>query len=55
MVGFEMLKILKRSSNADMKRRLLVGKWLYVRGYLNDKFPHTELFIPGHLEDQYDG
>ena len=54
MVGHEMLKMLKKSSNVEMKRRLLVGKWLYVRGYLSDEFPHSKIFIPGHLADQYD-
>lgn len=49
-----MLKMLKKSSNVEMKRRLLVGKWLYVRGYLSDEFPHSKIFIPGHLADQYD-
>lgn len=32
LVGIEMLKILRLDGDVDMNRRLLVGKWLYIRG-----------------------
>ena len=34
LVGIEMLKIYRLGDNPDMIRRLLVGKWLYIRGHL---------------------
>jgi hypothetical protein len=52
LVGQEMYKIMNANEeDIECKRRLLVGKWLYVRGAFHDTFPHTELFVPGHLRD----
>lgn len=51
MVGGEMYKLLQISGDAETKRRFLVGKWLYVQGFLGDDFPVTSRFIPGHLRD----
>ena len=51
MVGLEMYKLTKFSKDPDVQRRYLVGKWLYVQGFLGSEFPVTEKFIPGHLRE----
>lgn len=54
MVGLEMYKMLCADGDAQVQRRLLLGKWLYVRGLFHDVFPHQEAFVPGHLRDPDD-
>ena len=58
MVGLEMYKLTKFSKDPDVQRRYLVGKWLYVQGFLGSEFPLTKAFIPGHMrgdDDDDDG
>ncbi len=59
VTGFEMLLRMRRlsddtnlqvKSNSEAFARLLVVKWIYVWGYLNDEFPPSkERFTPAHL------
>ena len=51
LVGLEMYKIAKESPDKEVQRRFLVGKWLYVRGFLSGEFPPKVRFIPGHLNN----
>ena len=55
MVGLEMYKLTKFSKDPDVQRRYLVGKWLYVQGFLGGEFPLTKPFIPGHMREDNDG
>jgi hypothetical protein len=49
IVGLEMFKQMKDSENADTLQRILVAKWMYVQGFLNNEFPVESKFIPNHL------
>ena len=52
--GVEMYKRMKNNDSAEMQRRILVAKWMYINNFLGDKFPSTERFIPGHKKNEED-
>ena len=49
LVGLEYYKLIKKSADEDMQRRILVTKWLYAMNFFNE-FPHKRRFTPKHLE-----
>jgi len=49
LMGVEMYKLAKDTKNNELHRRIQVGKWLYLQGFLSSDFPYHERFIPGHL------
>ena len=51
-MGLEMFQIMKRESNPEFQRKMLLAKWMYVNGFLDDVFPSTERFIPGHVAER---
>jgi len=36
------------AADLDLQRRMLVVKWLYINGFLNDTFPNEQSYVPGH-------
>lgn len=52
VAGIEMYSLLKKSDNIELQRKILIAKWLYIQGFLNNIFPPTERFIPYHLLDE---
>lgn len=49
LIGLEHYKLMKRSTQAHVQRRILIVKWLYAQSFIND-FPHQTRFVPKHLE-----
>jgi hypothetical protein len=54
LVGVEMFKMMKSSDDNEIKRRILIGKWLYINGFLSADFPARERYIPGHVRENLD-
>ena len=55
LAGLEIYKQMKESPSAEVRRRVLVSKWLYVQGFFNDEFPVKTRFIPGHMVNAMGG
>lgn len=51
LAGLEMYGLLKASNSAEVRRRVLLCKWLYTLGFFHDEFPHREKFIPTHIAE----
>lgn len=51
LIGLESYKIMKKQAETqrDAARRIVLAKWLYAFNFFSD-FPHTERFVPAHLE-----
>ena len=50
--GLEFSKVMARYAEAgavEVRRKLLLVKWLYVQGFLTNDFPPRERFTPHHL------
>jgi hypothetical protein len=54
LAGIELYGRLKLSENAIVQRRILVCKWLYIQGFLNNLFPAVDQYIPNHLSTEYE-
>mmetsp|Transcript_11200 Transcript_11200/g.24467 ORF Transcript_11200/g.24467 Transcript_11200/m.24467 type:complete len:196 (+) Transcript_11200:76-663(+) len=54
LAGIELYGRLKLSENAEVQRRILVTKWLYIQGFLNNQFPALEQYIPNHMSAEYE-
>ena len=53
--GLEFSKIMALYAEAgavEMRRKLLLVKWMYVQGFLTNDFPPRERFVPDHLRDE---
>lgn len=48
MLGLEYYNRLKAENDPTIMRRVLVTKWMYILGFLNDVFPPAERFVPFH-------
>lgn len=55
LLGLEYYNTLKEANDPATMRRVLITKWMYVQGFLNNVFPPAERFVPFHrlnsLED----
>jgi len=54
LAGIEVYSRMKKDDNALIQRRILLAKWLYIQGFLNNNFPLKEKFVPFHLLDDYE-
>lgn len=45
MLGYEPYQMLKKSTNPLIIRKILIAKWLYLKGFLNAPFPPQERFV----------
>lgn len=43
---------MKASNDRVTQHRILIAKWLYVHGFLNNIFPPEGKFIPFHFLEQ---
>jgi hypothetical protein len=50
LVGMELYAELKNSTEPAVQRRVLVAKWVYIQGFLNNDFPAQERYVPAHLQ-----
>lgn len=50
--GYEMFKLMQSCADNDLqlRRKLLIVKWLYVYGFLSSDFPPRARFIPYHQQ-----
>lgn len=51
IAGLDGYRLLLKSNDLKVKRRILLCSWLYVIGFLEQEFPATVKFIPGHLNE----
>jgi len=56
IVGLFMHEHMKKAKEHDMevRRRVLVARWLYVQGFLSTTFPPRERFVPAHIRNAID-
>jgi hypothetical protein len=54
LAGLEMYAMMKNSEDPEVRRRVLLGKWFYIQGFLNEVFPPTERFVPAHIAASLD-
>lgn len=49
LAGQQAYADLKASTDPQIQRRVLISKWMYVHGFLNDRFPPVKRYIPSHV------
>lgn len=54
LLGLESYRALREHADPADLHRLLICKWIYVQGFLNNDFPATERYVPAHLQDELD-
>lgn len=57
LVGFECYKELKESDDAIVQRQILIARWIFTNGFLNNDFPCNFRYIPDHVAqhlEEYD-
>ena len=53
LVGIEMYKLYKKDvNNKDKQHRILLCKWLYTHGFVNEDFPVTARYVPTELANR---
>jgi len=53
IVGLHMYEQMKKAKEKDLevRRRVLIARWLYVQGFLTTSFPQQERFVPHHIRN----
>lgn len=55
MVGYEPYQMLQKSTDPLIARKILIAKWLYLKGFFNAPFPPEERFVlEPDDEDEYE-
>lgn len=51
LIGLEAFKTIRNGNNKELQKRVLVISWMFVHGFLEEEFPLTQRFIPGHKQE----
>ena len=54
LAGQDAYRIMKASTDPETQRRVLIAKWMYVHGILNDQFPPVKRYVPAHMQQKLD-
>ena len=54
LAGQDAYRNMKASTDPETQRRVLIAKWMYVHGLLNDQFPPVKRYVPAHMQQKLD-